>query len=218
MKTEFLETIAMANIRRSNYDSMCEVIPPGVSGSAQIRHFTLTSDSVALPNLRAMRDGFCEFLCCPGKYAALTIDGKTVMSDTPMERLTNHWIAQAAFGRVLIAGLGLGMVPYHLAQLSRVDQIDIVEINPDVIQLVHPRISHPKIRIQQCGIEEFGRAELDKPKADRLKWDAIYFDIWPTITYDDQPQITRLKRMFRPLLNREGCMGAWAEDLRKRTR
>lgn len=135
-----------------------------------------------------------------------------------MERLTNHWIAQAAFGRVLIAGLGLGMVPYHLAQLSRVDQIDIVEINPDVIQLVHPRISHPKIRIQQCGIEEFGRAELDKPKADRLKWDVIYFDIWPTITYDDQPQITRLKRMFRPLLNREGCMGAWAEEIRKRTR
>jgi len=76
------------------------------------------------------------FFCPPGTYAVLKIAGTTVMSDTPMERLTNQKIVKKATGRVLIAGLGLGMILHPIAAKARVQSITVVEQSRDVIRMI----------------------------------------------------------------------------------
>lgn len=197
---------------------MVDIVPPGTRGSAKIQHMNLTSSSLMMANLRAMRDGMSEALCCPGKFALLSINGETMMSDAPMERMTNGSLVENAKGSVLIAGLGLGMVVHALVKLERVRHVDILEINPDVVHLVEPTLPPTKCKVTLCDVFAFGEKELAKKKGLRQKWDTIYFDIWPTIDSDDQPQITRLKRMFRPLLNDGGWMGVWGSEMRKKSR
>lgn len=68
----------------------------------------------------------------------LQIDGRTVMVDDPP-----HWWAMQAHasayqGRVLVAGLGLGLILHALLDKPAVTHITVIEREPDVVQLVSP--------------------------------------------------------------------------------
>jgi len=71
------------------------------------------------------------------------------MSDTPFEYYGMWQLASRARpGRVLVGGLGLGILSNLLAQRPDIKEVVAVELSPEVIQLVKPYL-HPKVKVIQ---------------------------------------------------------------------
>lgn len=66
----------------------------------------------------------------------LRINGEVVMIDDPMHWLGMKELAKYSSGRVLIGGLGLGLILHHFVGNKKVTCIDVIEINKDVIALI----------------------------------------------------------------------------------
>lgn len=72
------------------------------------------------------------------------------MSDTCAELSYNAAFVRMATGRVLITGLGLGLLPAALLRKPEVTRIDIVELEADVIGLVKPHLQDERIVIHHA--------------------------------------------------------------------
>ncbi len=101
----------------------------------------------------------------------LEINGSTVMVDDPLHWLGMQKLAEHCFGKVLVAGLGLGLVVHHLAKNPLVKSIDVVEFNSDVIELVKPLL--PK----QVEINVFKGSIYDDEWRQK-DYDSVILDIW----------------------------------------
>jgi hypothetical protein len=66
----------------------------------------------------------------------LEIKGQTVMTDGPVDWTGMQRLAEHSSGRVLVIGMGLGLVVHALLENPDVDTVDVVEINEDVAKLV----------------------------------------------------------------------------------
>lgn len=197
----------MATLTKPN---MVKILPEGSVGSAKVEHFKLTKDRIFLDNLRYLRDGMNFMQVDPGHYAKLVTERGLEMSDTQMEWRTNLPFLRAAHGRVLIAGLGIGMVLVPLLKKKEVKSIQVVELNNDVIKLVSPHIKHQKLEVVH------GDIEAHRNEINGHKFDTIYFDIWPDINTDNLVQMTRLRRMYRSALNKSNpsaWIGCWTQDI-----
>lgn len=89
-----------------------------------------------------------------------------------------HWramqkYAEACYGNVLVAGLGLGLFWHAISQNTRVKSMTVVEISQDVISLVHPHVPN-------CPFEvDLVHADFWKYLRDcRADWDWIVVDLW----------------------------------------
>lgn len=152
----------------------------------------------------------------PGWWTALVHDHRgLVMSDVPGEIAGAlpflDYCARPRFtGRVLIAGLGLGILPAWLLTSTRVHRIDIVEIDADVINLItrdatddgapNAWATDPRLRIHHAD------AHTWRP-ADHACFDTAYFDIWDTISAANLPSMHRLQRRFARRL--KGPVWSW---------
>jgi len=83
----------------------------------------------------------------PIPITSLILGKTTVMVDDPLHWYGMQDLAKASYGKVLVAGLGLGLIVHALEENNNVDSIDVVEINRDVISLVYPHIRVRKTRI-----------------------------------------------------------------------
>lgn len=152
----------------------------------------------------------------PGEYTALAEraaelpDGKLVwMSDVDAER-TDHLPALLAMQRlrarrVLVNGLGLGMVIKAALTLPDTERVDVVEIDPRVTALTGPTYTaDPRVRLiradalTQC---------VCWPQAAR--WDVAWHDIWPAGDPKFKPQ---LEELWGAYAGRTRWQGAWAHD------
>lgn len=98
------------------------------------------------------------------------------MVDDPL-----HWYAMGELverlqpGRLLVAGLGLGIQLRHLIHRDDISQIDVIEIDPDVIELISPTLpGDDRVTIHEGDyydwIEQLARDKLaDLPSA--ILWD-----------------------------------------------
>jgi len=177
-------------------------IPEAKLGSARIEHFEVED------NFLAWRAGVP-----PGKYTRLLAGGVLWMSDTPMEKRWNCRIMYQSSGRVLIAGLGLGVILPKV--LERAQHVTVIEKNPDVIALVEPHYRCKKLTVINADIHEW-----TPPKGS--KWDVIYFDIWGDVSTDVLPEMAKLHRRFarfRDTSNSEGWIDSWGcSELRSELR
>jgi len=98
------------------------------------------------------------------------------MSDSPFETYTAFPFTRYAYGDVLIAGLGLGIVPTLIARKPRVKSITVLEINKSVIQLVGNQLDIPNFTVIETDAWEY----LESPAT--RKYDSIWGDIWPDMT------------------------------------
>lgn len=175
-------------------------------GAATISAFEFSNKKDPLFNMRAVMEGGALFCVSDGKYVRLNVDGQLVMSDTQMERRSNIDFVIHANGKVLIAGLGIGLIIKNiLPKLAsgEITEITVIEKYQDVIDLVAPHYKNDKIRIICADIFEW--------KADQ-KYDTIYFDVWPTINTDNLEAIRILHNRFKNKLNRanpEFWMDSW---------
>lgn len=107
-----------------------------------------------------------------GNYARL-VDKKTgecVMSDTQMEQVTNQDFIENAHGKVLIGGLGIGMVLLAIQDKPEVTKIVVVEKYQEVIDLVKDQLPlNDKVEVVCGDIFEYEPEE---------KFNTIYLDIW----------------------------------------
>lgn len=142
-------------------------------------------------------------LIVPGTYTGLWRGDTLVMSDTPAEMEDHLPMIRAATGRILIMGLGLGMVLSACLDLPSVEHATVVELSEDVIALVGPYYEN-----------RYG-SRLSIVHADALTWeppegvyyDAIWHDIWDVAGPENLPTMYLLRQKYRQRARWQGC---WA--------
>ena len=111
-------------------------------------------------------------------YPVVLEKGREWMLVTPNEIETIRPAAEAARGRVVTFGLGLGYFPYMASEKKNVEKITIVEKDPAVIRLfrqyILPQFSHPE-KIELINEDAF--AILDQSMKPG-QFDFAYADIW----------------------------------------
>lgn len=208
-------------------------IPEAKSGGWRVEKFTVTAEAARWSALRAVVNhsgrGVRE-----GTYTRLTHCGQVVMSDTPDEIYDHMEFVGLARGRVLVHGLGLGMVAAALLRKPEVDHVTVVEVSPDVLRLVGPHVQPegPGILMEPGPTEvrppKKGRTVLEAPRLRLVygdaftweplpaeRWDSAWHDIWTYISADNLPEMARLHRRFGGKVKRQASW-ARAECQRRR--
>lgn len=181
------------------FDGLRNRLPEGRCGEAEVSYITVTADMSARS---AARGNYVP----PGDYVRLRVGPTYVMSDTPMERRSNLEVVRRAHGRVLIAGLGLGMILGPILRKSEVESVTVVEVSRDVVNLIAPRWADPKLTVIGGDIWEYS------PRLGELN--TVYFDIWPLRSRDNLPQMAELRRRALCWLDPKdpsGWVGSWYE-------
>jgi hypothetical protein len=141
----------------------------------------------------------------PGAKCADQPDTLLWMSDTRAE-IAEHapvinkmfWASHAEGRRVLVNGLGLGLVVLAAASLKGIAHVDVVERDPDVVALVGQYLPEDKVTVH------LGDAyAIQWPRGTR--WDIAWHDIWPTISDDNLPGMDELRRKYRHRVAWQGC-------------
>lgn len=190
-------------------------VPEGQSGAWKVSRFAVTPKDEARDQLRAFVSQSGRAVPV-GTYTRLTRGGALVMSDTPDEVRDHLEPILKARGRVLVVGLGLGMVAQAVLRKPEVQHLTVVEKSPDVIRLVAPwlreRFEGPVVD----GAPLFpGRVEI--VEADALtwrppkgaRWDVAWFDIWDDITSDNLGEMRTLHRRFGRFAAWKGSWARW---------
>lgn len=193
--------------------NMVTIVPEGKKGRAAVSHFTVT-DEIS----KKSQDAGGLWRVDVGKYAVLRIDGDIVMSDTKMERESNQDIIDRAHGDVLIAGLGIGMLPAAMLTKKEVTSITVIDDSEDVIDLVAPHIK--KLAAESGSGYRFNAHKADAFKLASfmtinwtMKYDVIYFDIWSTIEGNAEEMLI-LRNLYDQWLNKDNpnhFIGSWME-------
>lgn len=104
---------------------------------------------------------------CGFNYTALKIVRRVWMVDDP----PHHWAmlehAKEFHGRVLVAGLGLGLIVHALQSNPAVTRIIVAERERDVIDVVGPHLSHRKLEIVHRDFWDC-----------RYKPDGVFYDLF----------------------------------------
>lgn len=211
------------DFHRDGFPKMCTVLPDGAScGRVRVVHYTPTKEEAMFASLRAaFSSQRGRGSVRSGETITQVYSGNTLwMSDTRDER-HDHWAARwNARGQVLIGGLGLGLLALACALKDEVERVVVVDINPDVINLITP---HLKNTLEEQGIDpdtlEVIEADLFEWRPEKgTKFDTLWFDIWPTLCTDDLKEHARVNRIFSRYTAPGGWRKCWASDLLKKHR
>lgn len=183
------------------------VIPDGVCGEWRVESFTVSQKESDFTRIRASHKGRDHFIP-PGDYKRLMRGNTVVMSNTPMEVRTNLVFMMRAHGRVLINGLGLGMVLAEILKKDEVTSVTIVEASKDVIELVgsyyreNGFLHDPRVKIVNAD------ALLYQPEKDE-RFDVVWHDIWDFISADN---LEEMKLLHRKYGRRTDWQGSWCRE------
>lgn len=200
-------------------------IPNQAVGAWRVQRYVVTEQDVMIDNLRSAMDGKAHRIIPPGAYTRLGTVGCPpgfVMSDTPAEahehmevihatRQAIHRLTNGHGVRVLINGLGIGMVLQALLTYEQVEYIRVIEVQPEVIQMVAPRYRQPRVDIVEADALEY---KPDKGE----KFDVVWHDIWPEALNDDTwDQCKALHRKYGKIAEWQGSWSrAYYEQERRR--
>lgn len=148
--------------------------------SAEIKYISYPRGMYAMENLM----GYEVYrLKKRTKIVSLMIDNKIVMVNDPLHYYGMQKLAKACSGKVLVAGLGLGIVVRFLQQNEKVSKIDVYEINKDVIKLIKLHL----FRNKKVNIVNENFFETEPYRND---YDYTIMDLW--IKNDDEKLTTRV--------------------------
>lgn len=181
--------------------------PDGRCGPWSIETLEVDSLTAHCFNLRVQSRGAKDHhLVTPGIYKLLRHKSRgVVMSNTPMEVLTNLAFINSAKGNVLINGLGLGMLLTALMGKPSISKITVVEIDKDVIALTAPHFRE-HIGSGRLTIVHSDCFNYRPPKGE--KYDVIWHDIWDDITDENLFEMRTLRKLYRKVAKRQLF---WAE-------
>jgi hypothetical protein len=169
---------------------------PQEKGNIKIVQKELDQATINFARLRDAINGRSEHLDSkPFTVTQLIVGWDIMMSDTTMEMVTNSEFMRKANGKVLIAGLGLGIIVHIIQDLKAVDEIVIIEKSKDIIDMVTKEMKfNDKVKIINADIFEWQPEKGEK-------FDTMWFDIWPNICSDNYPEMKELNRKFGRKLN-----------------
>ncbi len=196
--------------RIGNHRTMTDLIrnvtvPERQRGLWRIERFTVDEKGARAHNLIAARDAVMTRReprsIVPGRYTRLWCDDEIVMSDTPAEMREHLPIVRVARGRMLINGLGLGMVVAACLDKPDVEHVTVVEVAPHVIELVADHY-----------LARYG-SRLTVVQADAFTWEppadahyaAVWHDIWPVVSPDNLLPMRQLPEKYHGRANWQGC-------------
>ncbi len=125
------------------------------------------------------------------------------MWDIPVEAKAQKEIAVQAFGDVLVAGYGLGVVQRYLTKNPKVKSVTTVELLEDVITKTK------KVYGKTYGQIEIG--DFYKYPEDK-KYDVVVGDIWEDVVPVSLRKYKRFKRKADKLTKPKGKILAWGKD------
>lgn len=137
------------------------------------------------------------------EHPFLWIDGDLWMWDIPVEQKMQKRIADQAFGKVLVAGYGLGIVQRFLVQNPEVSSTTTIEIQPKVLELCKKHYG------EIHGIAAVGDFYRD---LFYTKYDCIIGDIWADIIPDNLSDYKVFKEKALTLLRPGGKIMAWGAE------
>lgn len=189
---------------RDFYRAMTVDVPEGEYDGMKIDRFTIEPGNIHA-GLMALRGRGTP----PGTYTRLRGDGKFWMSDTQAEKQDHIGAVMKADDlkaeRILINGLGLGMVLKAFLTMDHVQHIDVVEIDERVIKLVGPHYAKdPRVNIIHANAYEQA-----KKWPSGTRWDVGWSDIWPDPSTDDLKEMAILNRSYGRRCTWHGC---WYQD------
>lgn len=188
---------------------MKDIIPEGSSGNCQIEYFSVSEKDADFQSRMSIysRDYLGRHIDS-GDFIRLMVNKDIMFSDCGGERYSNYEIVHNAHGKVLIAGLGLGMVLTTIVPKPEVERVVVVEISQDVINLVEPHIRNylgklsQKLEIVKSDIYEY---------VPTGKFNTIFFDIWGNYSGDTYEDTKKLHRRFSKYLDKTDSpfMDSW---------
>lgn len=211
------------------YDRMKVDVPTGEVGGMKIAKFEVVSpDAWTDEHEKRMKDGSGDLVGLlqlarmefdegrppkPGWYTRLSEGGRVWMSDTTYERMDHiepvQEIGSAKAKRVIINGLGIGMVLTAALSYDHVEHVDVVEIDQRIIDLVGPHYQKdPRVHIHHADAAK----QMQAWPAD-VRWDVGWTDIWPDICADNLEEMKSFTDFYGP---RCGFHANWSEEIAKR--
>lgn len=151
----------------------------------------------------------------PGEYTRLTVDGRLWMSDTDAEKRDHleplFEIERRHAKRVLINGLGLGMVVKAALSFDHVEHVDVVELDSRVAEHIGVHYTQdPRVHVHVADAYEQARRW---PAG--TTWDVAWSDIWPDLCTDNLDGMAQLRRSYG---RRTGWHDCWGRELLLRQR
>ena len=162
-------------------------IKPGKSGKWEYRQMMLKPcEAFVCNDFLVTRDGrmipqlgfFMREFAFPGVLE----NGREWMTLMPNETVTTRPALDAAHGRVLTFGLGLGYFAYMAARKPEVESVTVVDIGEDAIRLFEQNLL-PQMecgdKIEIVHADAFAFAEEHYPKGE---FDFVFADIWHDVS------------------------------------
>lgn len=190
----------------SLYDAMTVNLPEGEMDGVRVEKFTIEKNNIH-NTMNALKSGRGTK---PGTYTRLIANGRLWMSDVDAEKrdhLQPLWKMQELQAkRVLINGLGLGMVLKAALSFDHVEHVDVVEIDERIIKLVGPTYqADPRVAIHHADAYE-----QTKRWPSGTRWDVGWSDIWGDVSTDDLALMAKMNRSYGRRCTWHGC---WAQDM-----
>jgi hypothetical protein len=193
-------------------------LPAGQHGRWAIERFSVGPGDRLQPYFRVYgRD------CPPGTYTrlvryedgvpdidetmntAVAVGGHPVMTDTPGE-IEDHCSVMAEIerrgGRILVHGLGIGLILKFALALPNVGHIDVVELDQDVIDLVAPHYRDERLQIHHGDARTF-------PWPSSSRWSVAWHDIWGDFQLENLNEMAAFERRFAGRVDWQEC---WSKD------
>ena len=192
-----------AQVAETTYQGRMTNPPPEITvGNVEVRRIEVSSFVSKLAAIKSGRG------TTPGIYTAMYRNGALWMSDTSAE-YWDHMEAIRRFRyesthRVLINGLGLGLILGEALTHDHIEHVDVVEIDPNVVAAVGPHFTtDPRVTIHEADAYT-----IKWPTG--TQWDVAWHDIWLDLCTDNLPEMARLHRRYG---RRVGWQGSWGKEL-----
>jgi len=187
-------------------------LPEGKTGKFEVKHthgdcFDIVSMREAITTGRQPLTVKLEE---PIRIHELYEEGKLWIADVPIE-VRQHQESLSKMeprGRVLVGGLGLGIMAGLLAKRKEVTQVDVVEISPEVARLCKP--TDPKVKVIVQDFRAFVAAQR------RWEWDCAFVDLWRGTSEGDWwEEVLPIRRLIANKFGLwyAGTVEYWAEDI-----
>lgn len=164
-------------------------VPDGISGEWEVKSFSVSEEDAKITAMRAAFGKRRDYVP-PGNYKYLKRHGETIMSNTPSEIQDFIYFVNRAEGRVLVNGLGIGVLLKALLNKPEITHITVIEKSEDVIELVAPTY----LKDKRVNIICADALEYFPEKG--IKYDFAWHDIWDAICSDNLPEMKLLHRRY----------------------
>ena len=180
----YYKNIRLDNLKDGNWEIRLENYPAyrGVICDDMI----IDEDFSEIPPLGFFTETF--------SFPAILENGNEWMTLTPVDLDTCEEAIEAAHGKVVTFGLGLGYYAYMAAQKGEVESVTVVELSADVIKLFETHIL-PQVqnshKIKIVNMDAFEYAEKVMPSEN---FDIAFVDTWRDAS-DGAPMYERMKAL-----------------------